>query len=568
MLAAVYARKSTEQNGVSDEEKSVTRQIEHAKAYAAKKGWTVDESFIFVDDGISGAEFVKRYGLARLLNTLKPRAPFQVLIMMEESRLGREQAETLYVLKQITDAGVRVFLYATDRERRLDTAIDKVMLSLENFASEVERERASQRTYEVMLGKAKAGHVTGGRVYGYTNVRMQTPDGGRMHVRRQVHEAEAAIVHRIFQLYADGKGLSRIAKTLNADGIAPPRHGQGWAPSAIREMLHRRLYLGEIVWNEYQKIVRGGTKQRRRRLESEWIKLDAKELQIIPALLWDAVHARLARYQAAFGRNDAGRLVLGRPAGPVLRDFESPYLLSGIARCATCGGSIAGLTHYGKTRGRFYRCNYNWKRGPSICTASVIVPQDIVDREILAAVEQHLDPRVFQRALEMLAERLRASYLQRDERRTELERDLLDVDRKTQHLVDAIARGEVVDPLIARLKAEQARKQTLVAELQGLPAVRPELDPAKVLAAARHKLDDLRDLLRRHPSQARQVLRKLTQGHLMCEAVEIGGKRGFRITGQATYLPVLPEIFVTPTVVSPTGTAGLCTMELRGVIAA
>ena len=46
--------------GVGDEEKSVTRQIEHAKAYAAKKGWTVSEEHIFVDDGISGAEFVKR----------------------------------------------------------------------------------------------------------------------------------------------------------------------------------------------------------------------------------------------------------------------------------------------------------------------------------------------------------------------------------------------------------------------------------------------------------------------------------------------------------------------------
>lgn len=37
MIAAIYARKSTEQPGVSDEEKSVTRQIAHAKAYALKK---------------------------------------------------------------------------------------------------------------------------------------------------------------------------------------------------------------------------------------------------------------------------------------------------------------------------------------------------------------------------------------------------------------------------------------------------------------------------------------------------------------------------------------------------
>src|SRR5919112_6884464 len=80
MIAAIYARKSTDQNGISDEEKSVTRQIEHAKAYAVKKGWTVAEEHIYVDDGISGAEFVKRPGLLRLMNALKPRPAFQILI--------------------------------------------------------------------------------------------------------------------------------------------------------------------------------------------------------------------------------------------------------------------------------------------------------------------------------------------------------------------------------------------------------------------------------------------------------------------------------------------------------
>ena len=94
MIATIYARKSTEQNGVGDEEKSVTRQIEHAKAYAAKKGWSVAEDYVYVDDGISDAEFVKRPGFLRL----KPKPPFEVLIMSEESRLGREQIETAYAL--------------------------------------------------------------------------------------------------------------------------------------------------------------------------------------------------------------------------------------------------------------------------------------------------------------------------------------------------------------------------------------------------------------------------------------------------------------------------------------
>jgi DNA invertase Pin-like site-specific DNA recombinase len=103
MIAAIYARKSTEERSVNEEEKSVTRQIQHAKAYAAKKGWTVVEELVFVDDGISGAEFVKRPGFLRLMNALKPRPPFQALIMSEESRLGREQIQT-FSTSRITSA--------------------------------------------------------------------------------------------------------------------------------------------------------------------------------------------------------------------------------------------------------------------------------------------------------------------------------------------------------------------------------------------------------------------------------------------------------------------------------
>jgi hypothetical protein len=101
MSAAIYARKSTEENGVADEQRSIARQIEHARAYAMRKGWTVDESGIFVDDGISGAEFANPPGFLRLMNALKRRPPLQVLVMSEESRLGREAIETAYALKQL-----------------------------------------------------------------------------------------------------------------------------------------------------------------------------------------------------------------------------------------------------------------------------------------------------------------------------------------------------------------------------------------------------------------------------------------------------------------------------------
>ena len=42
------------------------------------------------------------------MNALKPKPPFQVLIMSEGSRLGRESIETSFIMKQLVSAGVRL----------------------------------------------------------------------------------------------------------------------------------------------------------------------------------------------------------------------------------------------------------------------------------------------------------------------------------------------------------------------------------------------------------------------------------------------------------------------------
>lgn len=160
-----------------DETKSVTRQIAHAKTYAARKGWTMADEHVYSDDGISGAEFAKRPGFLRLMNALRPRPPFQVLIMSEESRLGREAIETAYALKQIITAGVRVFFYLEDRERTLESPTDKLLLSVSTYADELEREKARQRTTDAMRQRAIAGYVTGGRVFGYDNVEERSQAG-------------------------------------------------------------------------------------------------------------------------------------------------------------------------------------------------------------------------------------------------------------------------------------------------------------------------------------------------------------------------------------------------------
>ena len=103
--AAIYARKSTDQVGVRAEERSVTRRVDQARAYATQKGWIVGDEHVYVDDGISGAEFANRPGFLRLMNALKPSPPFQVLIMSEESRLGRESIETAYAAQAARHVG-------------------------------------------------------------------------------------------------------------------------------------------------------------------------------------------------------------------------------------------------------------------------------------------------------------------------------------------------------------------------------------------------------------------------------------------------------------------------------
>src|SRR5215467_12920411 len=67
MIAAIYARKSTDDSDRNAEARSTRRQIESGTAYATAKGWTVDPRYIFVDENISGAEWKHRPGFNALL---------------------------------------------------------------------------------------------------------------------------------------------------------------------------------------------------------------------------------------------------------------------------------------------------------------------------------------------------------------------------------------------------------------------------------------------------------------------------------------------------------------------
>ena len=147
--------------------------------------------------------------------------------------------------------------------------------------------------------KAKPGHVTGGRVFGYDNVRLESG-----HVERRINEAEAAIVQRIFTLCAEGVGQTRVAKQLNAERAIAPRSQQGrpraWAPSTVHDILFRDVYRGVITWNKTRKRNQDGQHQQTARPPGDWLQVPAPQLRIVPEDLWQAAHGRLDTARAQY----------------------------------------------------------------------------------------------------------------------------------------------------------------------------------------------------------------------------------------------------------------------------
>ena len=544
MIAAIYARKSTEQNGVADDQKSVARQIEQATTYATRKGWTVRPSAVYVDDGISGAEFSNRPGFLRLMNALKPKPAFHVLIMSEESRLGREAIETAYALKQIVQANVRVFFYLEDRERTLDSPTDKIMLSLTAFADELEREKARQRTYDAMQRKARAGHVTGGRVFGYDNadVMIAGLDGlsRRSHVERHVNEAEAAVVRRMFALASEGRGVRAIAKTLNQEGAPCPRSQRGrprsWAPSSVRSVLYRSIYRGEITWNKTRKRDQWGQKHATKKAAAEWYHVEAPALRVVPEALWLAAHERLGEARGVYLRGTNGRL-WGRPQTGI----ESKYLLPGLAKCSVCGGGLIVRTRpHGRTRTAFYACGSYHYRGD--CTNSLEVPMARVDEAVLAAIESRLfGPGVVE---DVLADAMRAigpAGLSRADEAQSARAGVDVIDAEIERLTEAIAQGGHLPSLVLKLKTKEQDRDALRARVSAATRATETADtePATVRAALEARFADWRGVLRRQIPQARQILKKLLVGALSFTPQGTGREGAYLFAGEASLTKML-----------------------------
>jgi site-specific DNA recombinase len=504
-IAAIYARKSNDQN-LPDEEKSVTRQVERAHAYAARQGWVVPPEHVYTDDGISGAEFVKRPGFLALMNALKPRPPFQVLVTMEQARLGRSLDEVPLVLRRLTDAGVRVWTYLTESEIKRESAADWFMVTALAFVDDMHREQSRQRTRDALRRHAERGHVAGGLCYGYRNVR----EAG--HVRREILEAEAAIVRRIFQAVADGAGYVTVATHLNADGIPAPRGGGAWVASSIRAMLYRELYRGRPQYGLTRWVDSGGTKRKERvRDAASWVTTQSPALAIVSDELWPRAHRRL----------EAARILYpGRPRRTPHQGRLPPvptsgrYLLTGVLQCGHCGGGLQMSRQSGR-RGRglwlYYVCSRQRTRGIP-CPGALRLRAEQLDAAMLEEIgERLLTPRVLRTAVNRAVARLRPQADDRARRRA-LEAERQAVERELAPYADAIAAGGSIPALVTAMQTRERRRVAIEAELAALDRRQrplPLVDAAAIAEELRQLCEDWRARLREDGPIAQKIIREL-----------------------------------------------------------
>jgi len=486
MIAAIYARKSTGQH-VADDAKSVTRQIDNAKAFAATHGWTVGE--IFIDDGVSGAETKRLRERARMIAAASNRE-FDAVIMQAQDRFSRRDGhEAVGELQQLSKH-VEVWFYADSQRFESGTFASNTLGFLQaEFAAEYRRAIAAKTT-EAMLRKAQQGYVTGGKVFGYENARLNG------HVERTVNSSQAAVIKEIYQRYADGEGFKQIAHSLNARKLPSPRPQRGrpagWDPGTVRAVLKRSLYRGVVIYNRTKKRDPDGSRHRGRQPKKDprdWITVEKPELALVSNRVAEQVDTRLANRRHTYLRGTKGRL-LGRPRGAV----DGKHLLAGFLQCA-CGATFEAVRGY-------YVCSARRRKGAAVCPSEMSFPVARIDHVFLDALEQTvLSPTFIDRVLD-------ATFaVPPDANREALVQERVRVASEITNLTAAVAQGGELSSLVKALAERDARLKQLDKQL-AKPVDIPDREVLK--AALELRSGQWRDVLRsQHMQQARLVLQHL-----------------------------------------------------------
>lgn len=462
MRAAIYARFSSD----LQDARSITDQVALARRYASTRGLTIVG--VYEDAAVSGASVLNRPGLQRLLKDAEAQ---QVDVVVTESldRLSRSQADIAALYERLSFFGTRI-------ETLADGHVSEIHIGLKGTMAALFLKDLAQKTRRGQIGRVKAGRIPGGRSYGYDVVPSGDDRG-----RRVINEREAAIIRRIYQEYASGKGTLAIVKDLNREGEPGPSGG-AWNVSALvgspkrrNGLLNNELYNGAIVYNRQRFLKDPATGKRvsRPNPESEWLRQEVPEQRIVDEVLW----LKVQKIREARG-------------GPKIHMKRGPKrLLSGLVFCGCCGA------RYNVATKDWLRCSARTNSGT--CLDSRPIRMTEVEQRVLSSVERHLlTPEMVDAAIEAYREEYAQAQGDRDGMRDRLAAELAEAERKSARLLRLVEDGHC-DPAVAgpRLNELAAQKRQLAAEL----AVRPDEAASVVVgdggAAYRELIRNLRSEL-------------------------------------------------------------------------
>lgn len=456
--AAIYARFSTDmQNPRSAED-----QVRVCRDLAAREGWDVVETY--TDLAISGTT-TNRPGLTALLAAADHR---QIDIVVAEAldRVARDQADTATIFKRFAFADCRIVTVSEGTISELHVGLLGTMNAL--FVKELANKiRRGQR------GTVARGLVPGGQCYGYRAV-PKIVDGVIERGHREIVEEEAAIVRRIFAETLAGDSPFAIVKRLNAEGIPPPR-GTIWRPTTLtgtRErrngILHNPAYAGRIAYNRVTMRKNPETRRRVSRANAglQVVEVAAEHLRIVDEASWAAVQEA---HQASKGV-------------PVHKQRRPKHILSGLARCADCGGAYTVIS-----RDR-WGCG-NHKAGGTCGNARRIATDRLEERVLSGLQQKLLAPDVVAAVVKRYHDARTREQAKMADGVANAERRVADLRAEIERLVDAMASGTIaIDVMQAGVERRRELLAIAQAQLAEHHALRPIILHPQIVEAYRRKI--------------------------------------------------------------------------------
>lgn len=508
-IACLYGRRSKDEG----QEHSLLTQDSWNLAACKEHAWPVGHRI--EDDGISRAEFKKRLGLNRVL-ALAREQKFGVLVVYMSSRLGGDMFRTLAFLEELHELGVAVY-YARDKKFvQLDSPDDKMIASFTGYVDERERADIVKKTIDGLQTKVRLGQAVQPAPYGYA----AEPIPGALNKKGQpcsrwvIDEAEANVVRHIFDRYAAGVGLLKIAQELNSRGVKPPmrsgsQSASGWSRQTVRGLLTRTRYIGYMTHGAEEKLYRGGTRIRQKRAEADVLRVETPV--VVSPEVWSQVQLRLT------GNPRYGNAIVKRGRKP-------KYLLVGIAKCATCGGPIYGR---GRTKKRrpVYICGKYRDQGKTVCANGLLVETRLLEQQVITALQAMFTEKFSARVFAGLRAALEAEVTSQPSQRSEQEKQATQLRKELGRLRKALIATDDAEELLEDFNARKRELTAIEHELAVAPAAH-ELSLRNLDALEQRARENFSRLHEASPEDVRALLQTYVDGKLSISKTQISGLLG------------------------------------------